>query len=101
MKGFIHFLRTQGVAGLAIGFIIGSAAQDFVKSLSTNILTPIVGRATGSIGDLQNASSTAFGISFGWGPFLSSLINLILIAFVVYIFFKGFHLERLDEKKEE
>lgn len=101
MQGFVHFLRTQGIAGLAIGFIIGSAAQDFVKSLSVNLLNPIVSKATGSIGNLQNASSTAFGMSFGWGPFLSSLINLILIAFVVYLFFKGLHLERLDEKKED
>lgn len=55
MQGFVHFLRTQGIAGLAIGFIIGSAAQDFVKSLSVNLLNPIVSKATGSIGNLQNA----------------------------------------------
>jgi len=100
MKGFLHFLRTQGVAGLAIGFIIGTAAQTFVKSLSDDILTPIVGKATGHIGNLATASSTVAGITFGWGPFLSAFINLILIAFVVYLFFHGFQLNRIDEKKE-
>jgi large conductance mechanosensitive channel len=100
MKGFIYFLRTQGVVGLAIGFIIGGAAQQFVKSLSDDILTPVVGAALGQFGELRSASSTVAGITLGWGNFVSSFINLLLIALVVYIFFKSFKLERLDTKKE-
>lgn len=100
MSGFVQFLRTQGVAGLAIGFIIGSAAQNFVRSLSDNILSPIVGKAIGQFGDVAHASSTVAGITFGWGNFLSSFINLLLIALIVYIVFKSLKLERLDLRKE-
>jgi large conductance mechanosensitive channel len=100
MTGFMHFLRTQGIAGLAIGFIIGSAAQRFVQSFSHDLIDPLVGKALGSFGDLKNASSTVAGMTFGYGDFLSELLNLIIIALVVYIFFKAFRLDRLDMKKE-
>jgi large conductance mechanosensitive channel protein len=99
MKGFVHFLRTQGIAGLAIGFIIGGAAQQFVKAFTNDLINPVVGKATGSFGDLKNVSSTVAGMTFGWGDFLSELINLIVIVFIIYWFFHLLHLERLDEKK--
>ena len=100
MKGFIHFLRTQGVAGLAIGFIIGAAAQSVVSALSTDIITPTIGLASGKFGNLASSTSIVAGQTFAWGHFLSALINLVLIAFVVYIFFSLLHLDRLDAKKD-
>ena len=32
MKGFLEFVRTQGVVGLAVGFILGGAVSNVVKS---------------------------------------------------------------------
>ncbi len=99
MTGFLNFIRTQGIAGLAIGFVIGAAAQDFIKAFSTDILNPVISAAMGQFGDLANASSTVGSITFGWGHFLSALINLLLIALVIYFAVKLLRIERLDETK--
>ncbi|MES2214040.1 MAG: MscL family protein [Patescibacteria group bacterium] len=99
--GFIYFIRTQGVVGLAVGFILGGAAQDIVKSLSQDILTPTIGLATGKFGNLATASSTVLGQTFGWGHFIYSIVNLILVAFVVYLAVTHLNATQLDAKKEE
>ncbi|MDB5254318.1 MAG: Large-conductance mechanosensitive channel-like protein [Parcubacteria group bacterium] len=101
MKGFLHFIRTQGVMGLAVGFILGSAAQDIVKSLSSDIITPTIGLATNKIGNLATASSTVLGQTFGWGHFIYSVINLILIAFIIYLAVTRLNITNLDAKKDE
>lgn len=101
MKGFIHFIRTQGVVGLAVGFILGGAATDIVKSLSSDILTPTIGLATNKFGNLATASSTILGQTFGWGHFVYSIVNLILVAFIVYLAVTRLNAESLDAKKED
>ncbi|MDB5266649.1 MAG: mscL [Parcubacteria group bacterium] len=99
--GFLHFIRTQGVVGLAVGFVLGGAAQDIVKSLSQDILTPTIGLATGKFGNLATASSTVLGQTFGWGHFIYSIINLVLIAFVVYLAVTRLNAVKFDAKKDE
>lgn len=101
MRGFLEFIRTQGVVGLAVGFILGGAAQDLVKSLSQDLITPFIGLASGKFGNLSTASSTVYGQTFGWGHFIYEVINLILVAFVIYMAVKFFHAQKLDEKKED
>ena len=100
MTGFLHFIRTQGVVGLAVGFILGTASQQLVSSFSTDILTPIIGLMTGKLGNLAAASSVVGGQTFGWGHFLSAFINLLLVALVVYIAVSILHTDRLDEPKK-
>lgn len=99
MKGFMEFLRTQGVVGLAVGFIIGAGAQDFVKAFSTDILNPVVGVALGGFGDLATASSTVAGMTFSWGHFLLAFINLLILALVVYFAVKLLKADRWDAPK--
>jgi len=43
MKGFIEFVRDQGVVGLAVGFILGGAISKVVTSLVENIINPVGG----------------------------------------------------------
>lgn len=99
MKGFIHFLRTQGVVGLAIGFILGGAAQDLVKSLSSDLITPFIGLTTSRFGNLATASSTVAGQTFSWGHFVYQIVNLILVALIIYFVIKKLGIEHLDEQK--
>jgi len=37
MKGFLDFIREQGVVGLAVGFILGGAVSKLVASLVADI----------------------------------------------------------------
>lgn len=99
MKGFLHFLRTQGIVGLAVGFVIGGAAQRFINAFSQDILNPIISKATGGLGNLASSTSQVYGMTFAWGDLVSELINLILIAFLIYFIVTRFHAAELDEKK--
>lgn len=40
--GFFQFIREQGVMGLALGFILGTAVSKVVISFSNDIINPII-----------------------------------------------------------
>lgn len=96
MDGFIRFVREQGVVGLAIGFILGGAVSQVVKSFVENIIDPIIGLLFNANG-LDGMMIGPIGL----GAFVSSVIDFLIVAAVVYWGFKKLGLERLDAKKEE
>jgi len=104
ISGFLDFIRTQGVIGLAVGLAIGAAAGDTVRKLVEGFISPIVQFVVGSQDALMNATWTfkAWGreAEFAWGAFVSSLITLIATAFVIYLIIHFLKLDRLDKKKE-
>ncbi len=99
MKGFIDFVREQGVVGLAVGFILGGAVSKVVSALVTDIINPLIGVALGSVGGLKAASFTVGSAVFLYGDLISVLIDFIVIALVVYFGVKLLHLDTLDKKK--
>lgn len=103
-SGFLEFIRTQGVIGLAVGLAIGTAAGATVKTLVEGFINPIVQFIVGSQEALAAATwhvelwgRTA---DFKWGAFISSVITLVATAFVIYLIIHGLKLDRLDKKKE-
>ena len=103
-SGFVEFIRTQGVIGLAVGLAIGTAAGDTVKVLVQSFINPVVGLIVGSQAALEKSvwHVSVFGRSaeFGWGAFVSSAITLLATAFVIYLIIHIAKLDRLDKKKE-
>ncbi len=100
MKGFLEFIRTQGVVGLAVGFILGKAVSDVVGSIVTDLINPIIGIALGRFGDLSNLYLNVLSAHIGYGKFASIVINFCIIAAVVYWGVKKLGLEKLDKAKE-
>ena len=104
MGGFINFIREQGVVGLAVGLAIGTAAGDTVKKLVTAFIDPLVQLIVGSQKGLQAASFTVEFAGrkgeFMYGAFISSLITLLAVAFVVYAIVHFLKLDKLDKKKD-
>ncbi len=98
-KNFLNFIREQGVVGLAVGFILGGAVSKMVSSLVENIINPLVGLALGRV-DLADRALTIGAASLKWGAFISTLIDFVIIAAVVYFGVKALRLEKLDKKKE-
>lgn len=105
VSGFVEFLRTQGVVGLAIGFIIGAQAKIIVDQLSASFINPILGLILGSSTGLTGKE---FVITIGsrsgtfmWGAFVYALINFLIIAAVIYFTFKWLRLDKLDKKKDK
>lgn len=99
MKGFIEFIRTQGVVGMAVGFILGGAIGKLVSSLVTDIINPVVGIALGAASGLKDAALVIGPIKIMWGSFLNSFIDFAIIAAVVYFIVKGLGFDKLDQKK--
>jgi len=96
MRGFIEFIREQGVVGLAIGFILGGAISKVVSSLVKDIIQPLLGYALGSA---EGLSSLAIG-PITYGLFITATIDFLIIAAVIYFMFRGLKLDKLDKKKE-
>ncbi len=99
MKGFLEFVREQGVVGLAVGFILGGAVSKVVASLVTDVINPILGLVLGATGDLKGAYFELGTARVLWGNFLTVLIDFLIISLVVYFGVKGLKLEKLDRKK--
>ena len=101
MKGavtdFITFIREQGVMGLAIGFILGGAVSAAARSLVDDVVNPVVGLWIDSATTL---STWTLGV-VNLGSFISAIIDLLVLAAIVYFIFKGLRLDKLDVKKNK
>ena len=95
MNGFFDFIRERGVAGFAIGFILGGATQKLVQALIDDIVNPLVGLLFGNVHSLAQYAIGDFKV----GDFVSALLNFFLLSLVVYIVFKSLGLEKVDKPK--
>jgi large conductance mechanosensitive channel len=95
MKGFIEFIRRQGVVGLAVGFILGGAVSKVVSSIVSDIVNPLVSLLLPAK-SLETATVTLGQATFAWGHFVAGLIDFIVIAAVVYLGVHWLKLDRLD-----
>lgn len=100
MKGFLNFIREQGVIGLAVGFILGGAVSKVVSALVTDIINPLLGIALGAAEGLKTASLNIGSAKILYGDLISVAIDFIIIALVVYFGVKILGLNKLDKKKE-
>jgi large conductance mechanosensitive channel len=94
--GFLEFLRERGVAGFAIGFILGGAAQRLVQALMTDIVNPFVGLFLNRVDTLSAYSIDGFLI----GDFASEVVNFLILCLVIYIIFRLLRLEMLDKPRQ-
>jgi large conductance mechanosensitive channel len=101
MKGLIEFIRSQGVIGLAIGVIMGTSITKLITAFVTDIINPVIGLLLGKIGDLSKVYIQIGQAKILLGSFISSLIDFIIIAFVVYFGVKILKLDRLDKKSDK
>lgn len=105
VTGFLDFLRSQGVVGLAVALLLGGAASILVKSLIDNVIMPPIGLALGSADGIKGLTYTIGRAGndpavISYGIFLNDLINFIVIALVVYVVFHSLGLTKIDKKKD-
>lgn len=99
INGFFDFIRTQGVVGLAVGFILGDKIKTLVTSFVDDIVNPFMGYFLGFGASLKDAKLIIGDIVVSWGRFSVVLIDFILVASIVYFLLKGIGLEKLDSRK--
>jgi large conductance mechanosensitive channel len=105
---FRDFAVKGNVVDLAVGVIIGGAFSTIVNSVVKDLIMPVVGVAVGgfdfsnlfirlgqlpanfqgnpgSYADLQKAGVAMFG----YGSFLTVLVNFIILAFIIFMMVKA------------
>lgn len=100
LKGFVNFVREQGVVALAVGVMLGGAVSKVVDALVKDFINPLLGIILGKV-NLVERKTTIAGAEFMWGDFISKFIDFIIIAAVIYFVVKGLGLDKLDRKKEK
>ncbi len=81
---FLQFIKKHKILGLASAFIIALAVNALISSLAADIITPIIGIFVPGFEDIKDIKVGVFGI----GNFIASLINFIIIAFIVFLLVK-------------
>lgn len=104
---FKDFINRGNVMDLAVGVIIGAAFGKIVDSLVGDVITPIIGAATGGL-DFSNYFTALDGqtyatladakkagaATFAYGSFFTAVINFILLAFCIFLLVKAVNATR-------
>ncbi|GAA2015642.1 large conductance mechanosensitive channel protein MscL [Catenulispora yoronensis] len=85
-KGFRQFVLRGNVVDLAVGIVIGAAFTGVVNAFVKAFLTPLIGLATGNVGDFSARTVRVAGTDFPYGAFINNLIAFILTAMALYYF---------------
>lgn len=108
LNEFKTFIARGNVIDLAVGVIIGGAFATITKSLTDDLIMPVVGWLFGGFdfssffvilgdvpesytGSLANyAALKEAGVPlFGYGQFVTVAINFLILAFIIFLFVKG------------
>ena len=89
-KGFIEefksFILRGNVMDMAIGVIIGAAFSDIVTALTNDFINPLINGIGGA--EVAGKIKIYGGQYLNWGDFVTSVINFIIMAFVLFIMVK-------------
>ncbi len=83
---FKEFIARGNVMDMAVGVIIGGAFTAIVKSLTDNIINPLITAITG--GGTEISGLVVPGTSIDFGAFISAVINFLIVAFIVFMLVK-------------
>ncbi|MBT9671797.1 large-conductance mechanosensitive channel protein MscL [Secundilactobacillus kimchicus] len=99
-KEFKDFINRGNVIDLAVGVIIGGAFTSIVASLTDNLINPLLGVFLGQV-DFSSLVLKVGDASFKYGAFINSIINFLIIAFVVFLMVKAINKVVPKPKKAE
>ena len=113
---FVAFAVKGNAMALAVGTIIGAAFSTITKSLTDDVIMPIVAIFMGGIdfSELKIVLPRFFGDpvldeagneilnTLNYGNFISAIINFAILALVVFFLVKGLNkMAEIGKKKEE
>lgn len=106
-KEFKDFAMRGNVVDMAVGIIIGGAFGKIITSVVNDVLMPPIGLALGGVDfkDLKFilqdavAGSEIAEVAIGYGAFVQSIIDFLIIAFCIFMVIKA--MNKMKKKKEE
>ncbi|OZS77494.1 large-conductance mechanosensitive channel [Tetzosporium hominis] len=100
-QDFKAFAFKGNVLELAIAVVIGAAFGKIVASLVENIITPLIGLVMGGV-DFSGLAVTVGEANVKYGAFIQSIIDFLIIAFVIFLFIRLLgKLKRKEDIKPE
>lgn len=105
MKEFKEFAVKGNVVDMAVGIIIGGAFGKIVSSFVSDVVMPPVGVMLGGIDfsklavTVKEATETTEAVKINYGAFLNTVIDFIIIAFVIFMAIKA--MNKMKKQEEE
>ena len=102
---FKEFAMRGNVLDMAVGVILGGAFGKITTSLVNDVFMPLIGMLIGGVDlgklniVLKPATDTAEAVTLGIGTFLTTIIDFVLVAFVIFLMIKT--INRFRRQKEE
>lgn len=87
---FRNFAFKGNVVDLAVGVIIGSAFAKIVDAMVKNILMPLISLVTPGEQSYLAWTVEIGGASVKYGQFLGELLNFLIVALALWLFFSKF-----------
>jgi len=84
LKEFREFAMRGNVMDLAIAVIIGGAFGKIITSLVNDVLMPLIGLVLGGV-NFSELSFTFREAVVKWGAFVQSVIDFVIVAFVIFM----------------
>ena len=110
LKEFREFALKGNAVDLAVGVIIGAAFGGIVTSLVNDVLMPPIGKLLGGVdfsnlfivigsGDYPTLKAAKDGgaATVNYGVFLNTVINFLIVAFVLFLVVRGMNALRREE----
>lgn len=107
LNEFKEFAMRGNVLDMAVGVVIGSSFTAIVTSIVNDIFTPVIAALTSEVSfqDIKIVLKQTEDsiISINIGSFIQTVINFIIVAFVIFIVIKGINKvnAKFAKKKEE
>lgn len=100
LKEFKTFIMRGNVVDLAVAVIIGAAFGAIVNSLVADVITPLLLKPTMESLGVDKLEGLAWnGVLYG--KFLATVINFIVVGFVIFLLIKGMNAATKKKKEEE
>ncbi|MBK7871034.1 MAG: large-conductance mechanosensitive channel protein MscL [Saprospiraceae bacterium] len=112
-KEFKAFIMRGNLLDLAVAVILAGAFGAVVSSFTNDVVMPPLGLALGGVdfGDLAltlkdaqlnaDGSVAAAAVQLRYGAFIQTIIDFLIIAFVIFMVVKGYNKMQEMRKKEE
>jgi len=109
IREFKDFAMKGNLVDIAVAFVMGAAFAKVVTSFTEGIISPLIGLMGGAdlskkMWVIKEAVTDASGkiiteaVAIKWGDFITSVINFIIVAFVMFLIIKA--LNRMKAKRE-
>ncbi|WP_343488316.1 large conductance mechanosensitive channel protein MscL [Allomuricauda sp. d1] len=99
LKEFKEFAMKGNLVDIAVGFVMGAAFNRVVTSFTGGIVSPLIGllfdadfkdlKYVIKEGTMNDAGEMVGEVAVMYGDFITSVIDFIIVAFVMFMIVKG------------